>query len=62
MGGGIRNAPERSVSLAGGCVSGAWSQAGVVDRAVGLAVGSNIDCAPAKLVDLDPQFQFESMI
>jgi hypothetical protein len=40
----------------------AGEQAGAVDKSVGLTVTSNIDCAPAKLVDLDPQFQFASMI
>jgi hypothetical protein len=32
------------------------------DAIVGATVASNVDCAPAKLVDLDPQFQFGSMI
>src|SRR3954447_23079524 len=43
-----------------GAESGAADQA--PDAIVGMIVAANIDCAPAKLVDLDPQFQFASMI
>ncbi|MBV8685509.1 MAG: hypothetical protein JOZ90_16590 [Alphaproteobacteria bacterium] len=49
--------------LVGARVTGADSgEAAGADPAVGLHVAGNVDCAPAKLVDLDPQFQMGSMI
>ena len=45
-------------------VTGAQSDTGPIagDPVLALKIESNVDCPPAKLVDLDPQFQMGSMI